>query len=343
MVMRHRLAWLAALLACAAFGGAQAADEPGSKDNPLVGRYAGSEITFYKAAAFDEAALLQKPHDYGALLDRNALQDRSGPEWLHVEGRITRIRYAIPAGRSSLEVMRNSKQALEAKGFGIAFSCVDRACFAGNVNDPHLLGQQLDTANVVSTAYFDHARYMLASAARPEGIVYVAILIGEDKDVTTAFVEVAESKALEGSKIAAAPPPAPPPPASAPAVDAAEMQAALTRSSKVDLHGIYFEFDSDVVKDESAPTLTQIAALLQKNPALRLRIVGHTDNVGQPDYNLKLSARRATNVLAALVTRYGVAPDRLSSTGAGQTEPVASNDDEAGRATNRRVELRAPD
>ncbi|MGN6103326.1 MAG: OmpA family protein, partial [Devosia sp.] len=311
-------AWLIGLAAGAALG----ADEPGSEDHPLVGRYEGSEITYYKASAFDEAALLQKPHDYGALLDRNALSDRSGAEWLHVEGRVTQIRYAIPAGRSSLEVTRNFEQSLAAKGFAVAFECADQACFAGSVNDPYLLGQQIDTTNGVSTAYFDHARYFLARAARPDGIVYVAVLTGEDKDVTTAFVEVVETRALEGGKVSeATPAPADEPPAGAGGAppDAAQMAAALTEDAKVDLYGIHFDFDSDAVKPESAPTLAQIAALLQQHPELKLQIVGHTDSVGQPSYNLDLSARRAANVLAALVTAYGVAPDRLSSFGAGQT------------------------
>jgi len=335
--------WAAAMLVAVATGPSGAADEPGSQDHPLVGRYEGSEVTFYKAAAFDEAALLQKPHDYGALLDRNALQDRSGAEWLHVEGRVTKIRYAIPPGRSSLEVLRNFEQALAAKGFAVAFACADQACFAGSVNDPFLLGQQIDTTNGVSTAYFDHARYLLARAALPAGIVYASVLVGEDKDVTTAFLEVVETQALESGKVSAASPAEEPAAAPAPAeaVDAAQMNAALTEDNKVDLHGIYFDFDSDVVKPESAPTLTQIAALLQQNTGLRLEIVGHTDNVGQPAYNLDLSARRAANVLAALVTSYGVAPDRLISSGAGQTEPIASNDTDDGRALNRRVELRA--
>ncbi len=69
------------------------------------------------------------------------------------------------------------------------------------------------------------------------------------------------------------------------------------------------------------------------------KIVGHTDNKGTAEYNLDLSSRRATNVVAALTAVYGVAPDRLSSEGAGLTQPVASNDTEDGRAKNRRVEL----
>lgn len=87
-----------------AFAGlARADDVRGSADDALVGRYEGSSIIFYKVSEFDDAALLTAPVDYNALLQRNAVDDRSGDEWLKLEGKITQIRYSAPQGRSSLE------------------------------------------------------------------------------------------------------------------------------------------------------------------------------------------------------------------------------------------------
>jgi outer membrane protein OmpA-like peptidoglycan-associated protein len=83
----------------------------------------------------------------------------------------------------------------------------------------------------------------------------------------------------------------------------------------------------------------EIAKLLQEKPELKLKIVGHTDNKGTPEYNLDLWSRRAANVVVALTGSYGIAADRLTSEGAGLTQPIASNDTEEGRAKNRRVEL----
>jgi OOP family OmpA-OmpF porin len=83
----------------------------------------------------------------------------------------------------------------------------------------------------------------------------------------------------------------------------------------------------------------EIAKLLQEKPELKLKIVGRTDNKGTPEYNLDLSSRRAANVVVALTGSYGIAADRLTSGGAGLTQPIASNDTEEGRAKNRRVEL----
>ena len=244
---------------------------------------------------------------------------------MRLEGRVTKIRYEIPAGRSSLEVIRNYQAALAAHGFEIAFRCADQACFEGKLRDPYLLGQQLDTDNGDSTLYFDHARYFLARLDRPDGPVYASILTGEDKQRTTAFVLVVEPKPIEGDKIAF--------------VNASEMAKAFADRDRISLYGITFDFDRAELRPESRPTLDEIAKLLNTQPALRLEIVGHTDNRGAPDYNLDLSRRRAASVVAALTGDYGIAPQRLSASGAGMTAPVASNDTPEGQAKNRRVEL----
>jgi outer membrane protein OmpA-like peptidoglycan-associated protein len=122
-------------------------------------------------------------------------------------------------------------------------------------------------------------------------------------------------------------------------VNAADMKQAIHDSGKVAVYGLYFDTDKDTVKAESQPTLAEIAKLLNSDPALRLHVVGHTDNQGKPDYNLDLSRRRAASVVAALTAKYGIAATRLDAFGCGLYAPVASNEAEEGRATNRRVEL----
>ena len=93
------------------------------------------------------------------------------------------------------------------------------------------------------------------------------------------------------------------------------------------------------MKAESDPTLAEIAKLLAADPKLKLLVIGHTDNAGGFDYNLELSQRRASAVVHALGERYRADASRLRTGGVGMMAPVASNDDEAGRAKNRRVEL----
>jgi OOP family OmpA-OmpF porin len=103
--------------------------------------------------------------------------------------------------------------------------------------------------------------------------------------------------------------------------------------------GILFDTGKSNIKPESTPTLKQIAATLKAHPELKIEVQGHTDNVGKPDANLKLSQARAEAVKQALSTEYGVAAGQLTAKGYGDTKPSADNKTAEGRANNRRVEL----
>lgn len=99
-----------------------------------------------------------------------------------------------------------------------------------------------------------------------------------------------------------------------------------------------FDVDSDVVKAGFRPTLDKIAGVVNRYGKTQLVIVGHTDSTGSLQHNMALSERRARSVHDYLLARQ-VIPQRLASTGVGPNEPRASNDNEAGRALNRRVEV----
>jgi outer membrane protein OmpA-like peptidoglycan-associated protein len=102
---------------------------------------------------------------------------------------------------------------------------------------------------------------------------------------------------------------------------------------------IYFEFDTDTIRPVSMPLLDQVASVInQLPPELRVRIEGHCDDQGHPQYNLDLSFRRARAVVEYLVGR-GVPRERLEYRGYGSQHPVAPNDTPEGRALNRRVEF----
>ncbi len=121
--------------------------------------------------------------------------------------------------------------------------------------------------------------------------------------------------------------------------DAAAFSKDILANGHVAVYGIHFDTGKADVKAESDATLKEVARLLAASPKLQLLVVGHTDNVGQPDANLRLSRARADAVVKALASRFGVAAARLSAQGAGPIAPVASNRTEEGRARNRRVEL----
>jgi len=113
----------------------------------------------------------------------------------------------------------------------------------------------------------------------------------------------------------------------------------LASTGKADIYGIYFDFASDRIKDESEPVLAEIAQALADNAAWTLSVDGHTDNIGGDAFNLDLSKRRAAAVRQALVDRHKIGASRLTTNGFGAATPKDTNATLAGRARNRRVEL----
>jgi OOP family OmpA-OmpF porin len=121
--------------------------------------------------------------------------------------------------------------------------------------------------------------------------------------------------------------------------DASSMARSIMETGKVAVYGIYFDTGKSTLKPESQPTLQEIAKLLKADPSLKLYVVGHTDNTGLFDANMKLSMDRAASVINALVSQHSVNVASLKACGDGPTAPVASNDTEEGKVLNRRVEL----
>ena len=113
----------------------------------------------------------------------------------------------------------------------------------------------------------------------------------------------------------------------------------LRAGGKLVTHGIRFASGSDVVLPDSAPILRQVAAWMEANPAAKLKVTGHTDNVGSAASNLDLSKRRAASVASVLSTQLGVAAGRFETDGKGDTQAMAGNAKAEGRAMNRRVEF----
>ena len=117
-----------------------------------------------------------------------------------------------------------------------------------------------------------------------------------------------------------------------------QMTNELLEFGRVRLYGINFDIDSDIIRDESKPTLDKIVAMLKSEPVMQLIIEGHTDSDGNTDHNQILSRQRAESVKSYLVSG-GISSSRLFTKGYGESTPVAPNITATGKAQNRRVEL----
>lgn len=107
----------------------------------------------------------------------------------------------------------------------------------------------------------------------------------------------------------------------------------------VRLKNIYFDFDKTTLKSESFVELNKVVDFLKQNASISIQIEGHTDSKGSDDYNLNLSQGRSQSVVDYLISQ-GIDASRLSAQGFGESTPIDTNDTDAGRANNRRVEFR---
>ncbi len=316
---------IAALLLLALPAQAQprpAADIAGGRDHPLVGRYEGASLRYSRPRDFDEFRMINRP-----VLGRDAretgskVNDRNS---IPVSGRAVRLRYDGPEGRSALEVMRNHQERLAAGNFETIFACRGNEC-----GDPaemwFAVRETVAGPSPGLQSGWSDQLYTLAKLSRPEGDVHVAILVITTTQRAQVLVDVVESRPMQAGRITF--------------VDASAMQREVERTGRVALYGIQFGFDSAEILTASRPTLEEIAKFLRANPTMNVVVAGHTDGQGAFDYNVQLSMRRAQSVVAALTREWGIAAGRLTAFGVGMAAPIASNDNDAGRQQNRRVEI----
>lgn len=113
----------------------------------------------------------------------------------------------------------------------------------------------------------------------------------------------------------------------------------LITEGRLTTNAILFESGSATLKSESYPTIREIATVLEENPTVRIKIIGHTDSDGQESGNDTLSRKRAQAVKTAMQNAYGIDSSRMQTDGMGERQPIASNNSPEGKAQNRRVEF----
>ena len=332
-----RSMWLVAIV-FTAVATAQAADLPGSKDPEGFRRFAGSEIIHYAASPNDQYFLARGEGAVGVGFEK---QER-------VDGSIVRIVYKAPLGASSAEIFRDYQQMLTGLGFEETFKLDKGALYALSAKDFqqrfYFQGDYAARKDHEDTPFqdADNQYYLTARLVKDGQAVNVAVFVAESGGLEwqepgvkqpivirlgqpVIGVDVISSRQADYRPVE---------------IKAPEMAKALSAAGKIDIYGIFFDVDKTELKSESRATLEEVASLLKSDPSLRLEVAGHTDNTGGADHNMKLSAGRAVAVVNALVNSYGINKARLQPKGYGDTNPVAPNDSEQGRAKNRRVELR---
>lgn len=231
------------------------------------------------------------------------------------EGRVSLRRYENPAGKSTLEILENYRQALEAEGLVVDWTCVSRTD-CGNQADGGWRGR-----NGMNLGIGSDVRYLTGTLTREGAVVHVSVGV----ETRNHYVQILQADAMATGQVAV--------------TDAAAMAAAIDAEGRIALDNIYFDFGSAALLPESDAALDEIAKLLTNRTELQVYVVGHTDSVGTLEANLTLSRERAQAVVTALETRFDVASGRAVPAGVGPLAPVASNATDAGRALNRRVEI----
>jgi OmpA-OmpF porin, OOP family len=315
-------------------GAAGAADVAGSKDPPGLKRFEGSEIVSYVARSYDQYRLARSGPDVGSGYEKAET----------VEGSITRLIYRVPAGHTALELLRNYERMFADLGFTQNFEIAPCGPIAGSGIPEYFFRTFYAQSAGTGPHPFEYKSwcYFTAKGTKDGMDMNVAVLVSEVAGDTqwaksgakpvplkageiVVALDVISAKALEQKMVE---------------VKAADMAEALATKGSIDLYGIYFDVDKTDVKPDSSKTLEEVANLLKIDRSLKLEISGHTDNTGSAEHNMTLSEGRARAVVDALVQKYGIDAARLSAKGYGDTKPVADNGTEAGKAKNRRVELR---
>ena len=305
-----------------------AGDMPGGRDHPEIPRVAGAEIMGFNYSEYDSANFLKTEGKKKIVVE-------------NPEGKRTRILYLAKPGDTPLMVQKNYRAALSDLGkTKEIFSCKNKKC------NSHMLSTTLwsrdsmiPTEEIKQPFYllgfshnFNSPAYLYSDVVTESSKFHVGVFAAVVADNnankryrkrTVMLVEILEVSNFE---------------ATLEFVDASAMQQSFQESGHVALYGIQFDHNKATLRSESMETLSEIVKALESNPTLKLYVVGHTDDVGSLSYNQNLSLKRANSVVKALVTS-GIDRGRLTALGVGPAAPVSSNEAEAGRAKNRRVEL----
>ncbi len=313
-------------------------------DHRLVPRIDGSEIVTYRFTEYMEVTLPRGPRD-GSEFEE---------QW-ELDGHHTQLTYRLHQPQvTTRQVKRAYTQTLESAGFDIAYTGSGRDELGRRFQSMDIFDRdrQGTSRNVIRFARSgsDRDKRFFAAWNEEEEVYVTGLIYNNRTDEMEPMVRLDVLEVQEDDvELAMAEPEPPQEPPTEPDeivsshesedLSAEDIEAGIVAEGRVAVRDILFEFDSAEIIDESADALATIAEVLDENRDLELLIVGHTDNVGDFEYNLNLSMERAQAVSDWLEERHDLDGERLQAAGAGMMAPVATNRTDEGREQNRRVEL----
>ena len=254
------------------------------------------------------------------------------PEIKTVEGKLHSRILLKPEDKSTLEVFRSYKKALETSGFTILSALKPKANISKSIitelyNSNGLSKRKYkNTEGQVSSSDLDRIRlfgeyYISAIKQTSTTTLYAFVVLSSQKNLY--LIEELTAAKMEEDTVT---------------INLDAMRAAITDTGKIAVYDIYFETGSAEITSQSSHALNTIANYLKQDKN-NYYIVGHTDDTGSLENNLTLSEQRADAIAKALMNEFGIKSGRLEARGVGPLSPASNNSSDEGRKMNRRVEI----
>ena len=274
----------------------------------IVPIYSGSRVFYDDKIGYDEFYVCTGISSDGKMIIKK------------MEGYIRHRFCYAPAGRSAFEIIKNYEEAISQKGGSVLHSSKNRECINAFMKKGH---PNHGMQNFEYMQLRNRAGYYISGKIPADTAdYYVCVVLGRvEKKVIYSLVTI-KTKAMDKGM-----------------VSLENLDEGLLTKGHIAVYGIYFDTGKSELKSESADALKTIAEYLKAHSDKKYLVVGHTDNVGNFEANIKLSTARANAVVNVLISKYAVNKELLKPYGVGPVSPVTSNSTDNGKAKNRRVEI----
>lgn len=285
------------------------------ENDEIISLYEGSELVYDDNIGFESFYYLTGENSHEV-----------------IDGKIYRKFCAAPEGVSPYEIIKNYEKAIASKGGTVIHLSRD----AYRYTDPET-GERiwfmselfanarlkpLDRGWAYAQLTKEAQDYVVGKISTPEHDIYISVAAAIIDEATYYTIVTALAEPMDMDN-----------------VSLNVINEGIAKSGRVAIYDIYFDTGKSEVKDESTAALKIIADYLKNHSDQKFLIVGHTDNTGDFDANIRLSTARANAVMEILVSEYGIDAEQLKPYGNGSTSPQMSNATKEGKARNRRVEL----